>query len=1506
MRLTAPPGFKFVSNPQSFHTAVEGTTLPMPRSDFSLFGGDSQIFLQEAEYIKKELYGFSCDIEFPDFTSSSAANVFYLETSIGSEVLDQSRMAHVIEAPLVRVITSFQLSFTTSVIGKVNTVSLSFVLSTAIASNSLAGLVVEVPHGFKLATECSPRGTPFTCQAYYTLDGTETNEDVPGARLLLRMRPSSEGVVAGSHKIILDFINPPTLFINEPSDGTLCGMVECWTVRSLINAELVTDPTDWHNTVEKEASIEAFDINSEIGAAGIIPNTIGRNDRPGLLNMVAFTFLMKGSVTESSEMTIRAPPGTLFQEDCLDDIIVKLEDFLEASQIGSLRELEPDVEPTSCSSEGNIIRIGLTAGLQAGLSYAVAVRVWNALEESEDDRSWLIIYSGESSAPIPSFRLWIVSDISITPTQLTRYIVESPIQVSTGINYVTIDFKTYHQISRGGRVRIIAPGDGTAEGSFEFARTTFECDMSFRRLTGDGSALSVAYWGSNDYTCIVENKARYTANINVISSKKTVVSGIIYRAVAGIYNPQRITRVIGTWRIQTYSDMFSNTETSSTENHENALLDTGTARGFPVILDFYTFTMVKKNPDTPERSNTKVEELRFRIALRSAFGENEIIRLTAPPLFTLEDNSRPGICEGFSWDPPTATYLVQSTIECIDNVMIWHLKERYNCAIQPSGACISEIPFILNTTNPSETPRPENNFWVITHELPNGTVSASRAVEGWQIIPSLFSATVELTGKVVGAGSQIGTEIVIMFVPTSTADVLELTVLQPGNFDLSTATPTSSGHVVTEATDTSLTISGAFLAASSENPADGDQVILRLKNIRLGSPGGLTKWHLRTFYAGKVQDLMTINGFSLPGKITVVDKTIVTEYNRDPQTSSVKYPLLSLLPTRAGELGVVKISFTTTMPVNSGHILVIYAPGYTILAASPEAIENSLSFPPSINISTESGQLLSTNLLDSELSSLSPNQLGEGTVIELADGASMSPGNVYTISMDIVTPYDSSLGANWLIETWSQEPQYSITRQPSNTNDRLMVPFDMSSQYYMTVRAVRAAPSSEAVINVVINLRMSPANELLLTAPGGFQFSSNCLIASVTAISEQLEDTNPSTGQPEVVTQLIPSEGDAVNCVPDPDVDPSYRTARVVLGDFACCGIVDRVTMRLRITCPQALPEVRSHWVVRGFQKDRETEKVVGWGVDFVGLEITPMSLARLHYPNVAQVSVNLGVEFATTQKLSGGGTIRLDLPASASATCVSFAELSLASSNGGWVTCELSQDSNAVLIYLNSTLLPGTFSFAVGLLLTKSISPSEYFSIYLMSQTGTIMDAAVKIPAEPVVPGLVVNSLPLRLSADGINALPESILQISFESLGDADAAKYSSTEDFASDNPFDAKSNKPLPRRIVKVTLPLEIQSEVPTDLSISRILVTCPEGFRHLITLESPLPSQVQLTGLVPIIGNYIALTSSDDAFALLIDRTLPMGSGRYEITFPVLVADVHPPVNFWRLSFCRRNT
>ncbi|KAF4751586.1 hypothetical protein FOZ62_027494, partial [Perkinsus olseni] len=642
--------------------------------------------------------------------------------------------------------------------------------------------------------------------------------------------------------------------------------------------------------------------------------------------------------------------------------------------------------------------------------------------------------------------------------------------------------------------------------------------------------------------------------------------------------------------------------------------------------------------------------------------------------------------------------------------------------------------------------------------------------------------------------------------------------------------------------------------------------------------------------------------------LEVIDKSISTVHDRNHHAGGAR-PSLSTLPIRGGEMAVVKLTFSLTMPLFGGGHLVIHSPGYRLLASSSSTSASSL-LNQSINISSVSGRQLKTRVLD-VLNASANQQKPPPVILELLPGEAIHANEAHVISMDVACPYDAGKGDNWLLETWTHEPQYSVTRHPSNSNDGEMTSFVMAFDYHLSVWAPRAAPSAEATVTLVVNLRMSSTRELLLTAPEGFAFPRDCLVATITTLEEEVEEIDPSTGVPGVTTRLIPSEGDAISCSPLEESDanePARPTAKLVLADFACCGMADRITTRLKagvpqsgaaatgppqVTSPEALSGPAPYWLIQGLAHRDHTDPqdVVGWGVDFTGFDITPMALARFHYPRVAQASTTLGVEFTTTQRLSGGGTIRVNLPPSASATCVSFVGLSLAHAGHGRVICEIPQDSNSAVIYLNTTLLPGTYSFAVGLLLMNSLSPAEEFSLYLLSRRGAVVDAAVQIPAASVVRGLIVSPEAIALSADGVASLPEAVLLL--------DEA---GVEAPANESPFDARSGKPKPGRIVQVTLALDIQAQVPVDLAISRVLITCPKGFRHLITTDSALSTQIQLEGFVPINGSYVALTQDDHAFALSIDRDLPMSSGRYAITFPVRVANTNPQVNFWWLSFC----
>lgn len=346
-------------------------------------------------------------------------------------------------------------------------------------------------------------------------------------------------------------------------------MTECWTLRSLLDTEGSRE--DWRNMLEKEATVEAFDIHDEIASAEIIPDTIGRNDRPGFANIVALSIRMENDVTESPTMTIRAPLGSVFPQDCLGGILINLEEFLTPSQKDSVKMFEPGVEPTACISDEHLLRVELPGGLRAGVIYAFAVKVRNALEETEEEGFWSIEYAKEASAPIPAFSLWVVSGIVITPTQTTRRILASSAEATTDINYVTIDFKTHHEIRPGGRIRIVAPSDGTEEGSFKFIRYTLECVITLQQVSGDRGQLTTL-WGSDDVTCIVEEDAKNVANVNIISTTKvaqapvnvapssrpvqSIRSGLLYRVVAVVYNPQQANQQAAIWGIETYDNTW--------------------------------------------------------------------------------------------------------------------------------------------------------------------------------------------------------------------------------------------------------------------------------------------------------------------------------------------------------------------------------------------------------------------------------------------------------------------------------------------------------------------------------------------------------------------------------------------------------------------------------------------------------------------------------------------------------------------------------------------------------------------------------------------------------------------------------------------------------------------------------------------------------------------------------------------------------------------------------------
>ncbi|EEQ98959.1 hypothetical protein Pmar_PMAR028917, partial [Perkinsus marinus ATCC 50983] len=79
-----------------------------------------------------------------------------------------------------------------------------------------------------------------------------------------------------------------------------------------------------------------------------------------------------------------------------------------------------------------------------------------------------------------------------------------------------------------------------------------------------------------------------------------------------------------------------------------------------------------------------------------------------------------------------------------------------------------------------------------------------------------------------------------------------------------------------------------------------------------------------------------------------------------------------------------------------------------------------------------------------------------------------------------------------------------------------MPSFALAYKYLLTVRTARATPTAEAVITIVANLKMSSIEQLLLTAPAGFAFTSNCLVATTTTVEEE---TGSLTGESTVTTR---------------------------------------------------------------------------------------------------------------------------------------------------------------------------------------------------------------------------------------------------------------------------------------------------------------------------------------------------------------------------------------------------
>jgi hypothetical protein len=705
---------------------------------------------------------------------------------------------------------------------------------------------------------------------------------------------------------------------------------------------------------------------------------------------------------------------------------------------------------------------------------------------------------------------------------------------------------------------------------------------------------------------------------------------------------------------------------------------------------------------------------------------------------------------------------------------------------------------------------------------------SSKAFESWSIIPQLKDVDVDLIGPLYAAESTSG--IRVAFTAVTAAENFFMQINQPTGFDFSAAT------VDDAVPSQEIFVQKGNVIRLHTAISPGQRVTVTLRNVILGKEGGQTNINLNTSVGGMFQNgewvtgdkcdemLALTTGFRLPGRVILRLEKMENNYKKYPERYPVQFPW----DVQMDRPAFVEFHFELTQHAHVGHQLRVYAPPYspTLLTSNALAVDLVEALTGDLAGSLSSSLSLASRTIDNEILYMSGGELRTRLDKE------MLPFTVYELRMSVVCPSANCANAGdiyWTIETVDGE-QY-----PANTNDGDSRNFEIVEVLGFQVLSMFTPPTAEVEVSIVIQPGIDPIYELHIVAPLTFNFSANCLVY----------------GGAEVL-----------DCQPGKVVADGRATAILTCREDGFTVMPEDV--RIRVHTPRLQPTEKA-WFVQAVNPLDEVQ--TAWG-EAEGIEVEQMLDTAVVYPGVPAVTARMVWRFRSQVVVQAGGYLQIDLPPGMEPECSgdNFESLALPSSGG----CDIQLNGERVLVFINSTIVPAEYAFAIQVTPPVSTPFFNKVSLTIRDQHNNVRDAAVDLEGYPIYEKLRLQEVPMYWNGV-VKPGRTTIVTIGFEVLF-------------------------PLPDLVVA------------PEQQIEEILITLPTGFTHevnsltdftLVNEDMPLEDST--------FGAYLNYMEKDRLRVILnLNKTswTTLKVDRYQFRFPVTVPSPLPIFNVWHLSLCHR--
>lgn len=940
MRVTAPPGWIWeVSNDGDYVDHVPGVTCEFNCYLYTTptIHVDNELVFSQIVLRRFESYGFQINMRVPERPPTRFSNYFFVEVGYtGDEELYRLQAGRAIP-PALRVIFNAYV-FSLCNIKDYSANTLEFYLTTVSE--------VGINGGFVIHGDSNTEYTQIHCdptQAAGTIplaDGWECQSflDFPSSLPVIILSAHESPFPPGTYGFRF------TNVLNVPARQFVRGI---WSLGTYIDVHVYPDI----KTIDQAAPAPAPLMLNEIQYASSLDmpeytaTIFHRDDRPSALNGLIFYFRLRyrqafPDTEPAVTIAIRAPHGFKFEHDC--SFHLQVLDTANASTVSNpwpcsrhgdplpswcpdfIDAWPPEHPPLKCLGLGNTAKVSVPNVIwEPDITYGFLLHVTNP-EDGEEDLEWAMDFGSEGSVPFSSFKIhtFVVESSSLhaIPT-----VVALP-GTQTFPTLVTVYFTP----------TLTVPGpladDATARGfivlqaptGFTFASMAGSvCDGTELQNAGAQEAdLNAVFKISSssslaDAICVVADTEEAEANsmhVELVGSKP-ILAGTQYRLTAFLRHPETPQPELP-WMLMSYKTHLETLQTIP--------LDRVRFPGYIISKSLQAFTVDNGSGEHGGLSTVKIVQVVIRFTGMVRTGD-AILVYSPPGLLMGNDDGT--TCLDFRWPDaarpfpytgdPSCSCPDYTSSGCLLRFDVHEPAAREGIVLE-AGASIA---FNISVVNPVSTPDLVDNYWLAEHREVDGSFSFL-ATTGWHVFAQIPNVLLDTVGSTIRAGST--GDLMLAFTPQAWGSILDLTLLEPPGFDLSSAV-VDAGF-----TPDARTTGNRLVFSNADFPAGVESSVL-IKAVRMGDIGGPVAVHLRLFKDTQMRDedktaqrLYVRDGiFQLPGSLDVLDQrlwsTTAVQHYEQGAYDAVK----PVMPPHAFDLARVELVFVVSISIDVGENLIV-------------------------------------------------------------------------------------------------------------------------------------------------------------------------------------------------------------------------------------------------------------------------------------------------------------------------------------------------------------------------------------------------------------------------------------------------------------------------------------------------------------------------------------------------------------------------------------------------------